>query len=266
MMATKLDGRRAADQMLKQLKIKVKKSRRPITLATILVGARYDSALYVRLKRRAAASVGILTEAHQLPATTTQKKLTALITSLNRRKNITGTLLQLPLPQHLDADVAVAAIDPKKDVDGFQPNNTIIVPPPVGAVLKLIALGKPKPHSLVVIVAQQSVFTERLALAVERDGHSAIIVEPHPRLREVTRAADIIVTALGIGPRLTAQDIAPGTIIVDVGIRQQGRKTIGDVHPTAWTKAKAISPVPGGVGPLTISCVLENTYQLATNK
>lgn len=262
-MALKLDGRRAADRMLAQLKIKVAKHRRPITLATILVGSRYDSALYVKLKRRAAASVGIKTEAHHLLSSATQPQLTRLIHSLNKKKGITGILLQLPLPKQLDADAAVAVIDPKKDVDGFQLNNNLVIPPPVGAVLKLIALGKSHPRSFCAIVAQQSVFTQRLALALERVGYAAAIVEPGKHTGRITSQADIIVTALGTGPQLSATDIKAGAVIVDVGIRQQGKKTVGDVHSSAWSKAKAISPVPGGVGPLTISCVLENTYQLA---
>lgn len=263
MMAARLDGRRAAELMLRQLKKRMVRRRRPITLATILVGSRYDSALYVKLKRRAAASTGIQTEAHHLTSSTSQEKLESLIRILNRRKNITGILLQLPLPSGLDADRAVAAILPGKDVDGFHPDNTLITPPPVGAVLKLIALGKPKPHSLAIIVAQQSVFTERLAKALEQSGFFAAVVEPHPKLPVVTAKADILVTALGAGPQLTSDAIKRGAIVVDVGIRKHGQKTIGDVHSSAWNKAKAISPVPGGVGPLTISCVLENTYQLA---
>lgn len=261
--ATKLDGRRAADRMLIQLKKKVAKHRRPITLATILVGARYDSALYVKLKRRAAAGVGIKTEAHHLSSSTTQKKLEQLIRSLNKRKNITGILLQLPLPKHLSADAAVTVIDPAKDVDGFQPGNPLVVPPPVGAVLKLIQVAKPRPRSFCVIVAQPSVFTERLAQALEAAGHVATVIEPHARLGQITAKADIIIPALGVGRQLLAADIKRGAIVVDVGIRQRGKKTIGDVHSSAWSKAKAISPVPGGVGPLTISCVLANTYQLA---
>ena len=263
MKAAKLDGRRAADRMLEQLQQKVARVRRPITLATILVGSRYDSTLYVKLKRRAATRVGIRTEAHHLPSTTTQKALETLIRSFNKRRAIQGILLQLPLPSHLDADQAVAVIDPRKDVDGFQPNNKHIVPPPVGAVLKLLALGKPKPKSFAVIVAQQSVFTERLAQALDGAGHFAAVVEPHRQMKDIIRLADIVITALGTGPRITARDIKPGAICVDVGIRQHGKKTVGDFHPSVWTKAKAISPVPGGVGPLTVSCVLENTYLLA---
>ncbi len=260
--AVRLDGRQAADRMLAQLKKKVDRTKRPITLATILVGTRYDSALYVKLKQRAAAKVGIRTEAHHLPASTTQSTLEKLIRKLNHRKTITGILLQLPLPKHLNADSAVAAIDQHKDVDGFQPNNSLVVPPPVEAVLKLIALGKSKPKSFAVIVAQQSVFTKQLAIALDHKGFTAAIVEPHRNMRSVTSKADIVISALGTGPRLTAHDLKYGTICIDVGIRQLGKKTVGDFASSAWTKAKAISPVPGGVGPLTISCVLENTYLL----
>lgn len=263
MKAIKLDGRRAADRMLALLTKKVARHRQPITLATILVGLRYDSALYVKLKRRAAARVGIHTEAHHLPSTTSQSSLNKLIRSLNKRKNIHGILLQLPLPKQLNADAAVAAIDPTKDVDGFQPNNTLVVPPPVGAVLKLIALGKPKSESFTVIIAQQSVFTERLAQALDRTGHFVAVVEPHRHMNNVIRKSDIVISALGTGPRITARDIKPGAICIDVGIRQQGKKTVGDFNPSVWLKAKAVSPVPGGVGPLTVACVLENTYLLA---
>ncbi len=264
MKVIKLDGRRAANRMLVRLKNKVRRSMRPITLATILVGSRYDSALYVRLKRRAAAGVGIRTEAHHLASTATQSTLEKLIKTLNRRPDINGILLQLPLPKRLSADLAVAAIDLHKDVDGFRPDNTLVVPPPVAAVLKLIALGQPRPNSFAVIVAQSSVFTERLAQALDRAGHFAAVIEPHRRLKDITTQADIVVTALGTGSRLTARDIKRGAICVDVGIRAHGKKTVGDISPSVWTKAKAVSPVPGGVGPLTISCVLENTYLLAT--
>lgn len=266
MSAIKLDGRRAADRMLVQLKKKIRRTREPITLATILVGSRYDSSLYVRLKRRAATRVGIKTEAHHLPATTKQASLTRLIRALNHRKNISGILLQLPLPSRLDADAAIRVIDPRKDVDGFHPRNAVVVPPPVAAVLRLINLGQPPRGSFAAIVAQPSVFTARLATELARHGFVPAVVEPHRNLNLVTTKADIVVTALGQGARLTARDVKRGAIIVDVGIRRHGKKTIGDVHPSAWKKAKAISPVPGGVGPLTVSCVLENTYQLAEHQ
>lgn len=266
MSATILDGRAAAERILEKLKIRVARSRHPITLVAIIVGNRFDSRLYVRLKRRAAAQVGIKTEIIQLPSTTTQAALERCIRRLNNQAKVHGILLQLPLPRGLDTDAAVAAIAQEKDVDGFQSDNAFVVPPPIGAVIRLIQLARPKSSSLAIILAQPSVFTVRLSRALEDQGYVAAHVEPTGTWAEVTRRADIVVTALGSGPRLRSTDIKRGAIIVDVGIRKQGKKTIGDVHPSAWKIASAISPVPGGVGPLTIACVLENTYHLATRK
>lgn len=266
MSAIRLDGRREADRLLRQLSSRLRRSRRPILLATVLVGSRYDSALYVRLKRQAAARVGIATEYHHLPGRVTQATLERRLRSLGRRRGVTGILLQLPLPAHLDADAAVAAIDPAKDVDGFHPANHRIVPPPVAAVLRLIALGRPAPSSFALIAAQPSVFTVRLLRELERRGHAAAVVEPNAPVGTVTRRADILVTALGRGPRLSAAAVKSGAVIVDVGIRKDGKSTVGDVARSAWRRAKAISPVPGGVGPLTIAYVLWNTYTLAKRR
>ncbi len=263
MSAIKLDGRRVADRMLEQLKKKVSASRKPITLAYVLVGNRFDSALYGKLKRQAAARVGIETEFYHLPSATSQKKLEQLIRVLNKRRQVSGILLQLPLPAQLNADSAVGVMDPHKDVDGFHLANTFVVSPPVAAVIKLISLGKPAKNSFVVIVAKQSIFTKDLALALEKLRYTVAIVETHPKLKEITTKADILITALGTGPQLTAKYIKNGAIVIDVGIRKHGKKAIGDIHVSAWNKAKAISPVPGGVGPLVIATALENTYHLA---
>lgn len=266
MSASILDGRAAADRILKKLQNSIARTRHPITLVAIIVGNRFDSRLYVRLKRRAAAQVGINTEIVQLPNTTTQAALERCIHRLNKRAKVHGILLQLPLPRTLNTDAAVAAIAPEKDVDGFRSDNTFVVPPPIGAVIRLIRLAHPKPSSVAVILAQPSVFTVRLSRALEEQGYCATHVEPHGAWAEATRRADIVITALGSGPRLRRTDIKRGASIIDVGIRKQGKKTVGDVHPSAWRVASAISPVPGGVGPLTIACVLENTYHLAIRK
>lgn len=266
MKATRLDGRRESERILRRLTLAVATHRRPITLATILVGSRYDSALYVRLKRQAAARVGIRTEYYHLPSSTSQVALERLIKRLNRRRAVDGILLQLPLPHHLDADAAVAGIALGKDVDGFHPGNNAVLPPPVAAVLRLVVLGRPRRASLAMVVAQPSVFADRLAKELERRSHDAVVVEPNAPVRALTSKADILITALGRGPVFQATDVKPGAIIVDVGIRKRGKHTVGDVHPSAWRKAKAISPVPGGVGPLTVAEVLWNTYQLARRR
>lgn len=263
MIAKRLDGRRESARLLRVLTKRVKRQHRRITLATILVGQRYDSALYVKLKRQAAASAGMRTEYHHLAPTTNQAALERLIGQLNRRSTIDGILLQLPLPSQLDVDRAIAVMRPSKDVDGFHPANTVVVPPPVAAVLRLVAMGRPARGAFACLVAQPSVFSDRLAVEMERIGYAVATVEPYRGFGAIVSRADIVVTALGTGRRLTARDIKRGAIVVDVGIRKHGKKTAGDVDQSVWTKAKAISPVPGGVGPLTVAYVLWNTYTLA---
>jgi methylenetetrahydrofolate dehydrogenase (NADP+)/methenyltetrahydrofolate cyclohydrolase len=263
MSAVRLNGTAEADRILRRLQAAVRRTRRPVTLATILVGSRYDSALYVKLKRQAASRVGIATEYHHLPETTSQRQLENIIRKLNRRSAIHGILLQLPLPRHLNADAAIAVMDPTKDVDGFHPANHYIVPPPIAAVKRLIALARPTRQSFAVILAQPSVFSRQLAQSLEHQGVMTVSLAPHRQQRLITAKADIIISALGTGQQLTARDIRAGAILIDVGIRKHGRKAIGDVGTSCWTTAKAISPVPGGVGPLTIAYVLKNTYQLS---
>ena len=258
-----LDGRAAADRLLQQLTKRVKQSRRRITLATIVVGQRYDSKLYVKLKVSAAKRVGIRTEQHRLPERTSQRTLETLIKRLNGKRSVNGILLQLPLPSHLSADHAVRTIDPRKDVDGFHPDTTGIDSPPVAAVLKLIALAHPKPGSRVVVLGRRSVLSQTLQARLSSRASSVDVVSARHRIPPSTKTADIIITILGRGPKLQPQHIKPGAIIIDVGIRHERRKTVGDVDPSVWTKAKAISPVPGGVGPLTVAYVLYNTFILS---
>lgn len=260
-----LDGRKESERILQRLKRTVRAYRRPITLATVVVGERYDSLLYVRLKRLAAARVGIRTEYIHLPASTSDAALQSVIVQLNRRRGIHGILLQLPLPPHLNADAAIAAMDPRKDVDGFHPKNTFVVSPPIAAVERLLRMAKAQASGRVLLIGKTSVFTSQLSARLTKLGYRCTIRRPR-QTNISSRTFDCIVTAVGTGAQLTAADIAPGAILIDVGIRKQGKKTVGDVGPSCWKKAAAISPVPGGVGPLTIAYVLVNTARLATQK
>lgn len=261
MAARLLDGRRESKKILAGLRRVIRARRLRPHLATIQVGRRPDATLYLRLKANAAATVGIRTEQHRLPATITQAALIRQIKKLNARKSITGILLQLPLPRRLDTDAVVAAIMPEKDVDGFTAAATV-VPPPVAAVLHLLSLSRPKKISRVVIIGKDSVFTRRLAKQLR--SHQVAIISPTRLDAPVVREADVIITAIGQGPRLRGQHVQPGVILIDVGIRKIGKKTVGDVEPSAQRKSKAFSPVPGGVGPLTVAFVLKNTVDLAT--
>ncbi len=254
-----LDGRKEADKILLNLRGTIKRRRLRLRLATIQVGSRPDATLYLRLKAAAAARIGIKTEQHRLPATVSQKKLQNVLVRLNNHRAITGILLQLPLPRHLNADAAVAAIDPEKDVDGFSPAAKVI-PPPIAGVLHLLALAKPKPSSRIVLLGKDSVFTTELARYLKR--YRVAIIDPRFQNSIDVKQADVIVTATGRGPRLTATQVKPGVIIIDVGIRHEGGRVVGDAHPSVYKKAKAYSPVPGGVGPLTIAFVLKNTVAL----
>lgn len=262
MIAKRLNGRAAADRLLAQLHRQLRRRRKSVRLATILVGERYDSALYVRLKVAAAQRVGLTTERHDLPHTTSTRRLEQLIQRLNRRSSVHGILLQLPLPPHLDADRAILAIHLDKDVDGFRPQNTLIVPPPVAAVLKLIQLGHPPRRCHVTILGKTTVYTRQLEDVFRRRGWTTMIASKN--WMSSTKKSDVIVTVLGRGPKLLGRQVKPGAIVVDVGIRHEHGKTVGDVDASVWSVAKAVSPVPGGVGPLTVAYVLINCYKLAT--
>lgn len=261
-MAKTLDGKKEADKILRRLQ-KLCAGRRPITLATIQVGQRADSSLYLKLKTAAARRIGMKTIAFLLPDPTSQARLAAVIRKLNRRKSVHGILLQLPLPKHLNANHAVGIISPKKDVDGFG-KKSMVPSPTIFAVLRLLQLAKPKKHSIVTILGRDSVFTEQLAELLARLHYRAFIVASRGDWSSHTKQADVVITVLGRGPRLQAKDIVRGAIIIDVGIRRRKGRTVGDVAPSVWGKAKAVSPVPGGVGPLTVAGVLWNTYQLAS--
>lgn len=262
MIAAKLDGRTESRRLLRLLAAKVRRSRQQhMTLATILVGRRYDSAMYVKLKRKAAAEVKIRTRPIQLPASVSSAKLRRVIQQLNRDRQVHGILLQLPLPKHLHTSTMVQYIHPDKDVDGFHPSNRRVVPPPVAAVEHFLTMAKRKNYTQVTILGKKSVFTEQLRDRFQPHGWYVHIVQSN--WAAYTRKSDIIITALGRGPRLLASQVKRGAVVIDVGIRKLDGRTVGDVDPGVWTKASAITPVPGGVGPLTVYYVLANTYQLA---
>lgn len=260
MAARILDGRREAKKILDALSVKVRRLPRQPLLVTLQVGRRPDATLYLRLKSQAAAKIGIAVEHHHLPASTTQNRLEKLITTLSRRRDVTGILLQLPLPQKLNTDRAIACISPSKDVDGFT-SHAKVLSPTIAGVLHLVALAQPPKISEVVILGHDSVFTT--ALANQFRQHHVAILSPKDIASPIVKRANIIITASGRGPRLTAKHIRPGAILIDVGIRRHSGKTVGDIETSAQRKSKAYSPVPGGVGPLTVAFVLKNTVSLA---
>jgi methylenetetrahydrofolate dehydrogenase (NADP+)/methenyltetrahydrofolate cyclohydrolase len=280
MTATLLDGKQLAKTMQAELGAEVIAFVRAFAvrpgLATVLVGERPDSQVYVRNKQDACARLGITSYPHTLPADVEQGHLLTLITELNRSPAVHGILVQLPLPKHIDESAVVDAVLPEKDVDGFGPVN-----------LGLLAAGRPRflactPHGVVqllqrnnipvagthvVIVGRSNIVGKPLALMLMQKGVDATVTVCHSRTRDVgalTRQADVIVMAIGQPGYLKADMVRPGAVVIDVGMNRVDNRWVGDADFAAVREvASAITPVPGGVGPMTITMLLYNTLQAA---
>ena len=253
---------------------------RPPCLATVLVGADPASEVYVRNKRQACERVGIRSRHHGLPADVAEVDLLRLIDRLNLDDGVDGILVQLPLPAHIDAQRVLLAVAPSKDVDCFHPEN-------VGRLVQ----GRPRflpctPHGVqqllvrndieiagrhVVVVGRSDIVGKPLAnmLLQKGAGADATVTVCHSRTRDLaatTRAADILVAAIGRPRFITADMVRPGAVVVDVGINRVDGRLCGDVDfETTSAVASHITPVPGGVGPLTISMLLKNTLAAGRN-
>jgi methylenetetrahydrofolate dehydrogenase (NADP+)/methenyltetrahydrofolate cyclohydrolase len=244
-------------------------------LATVLVGDDPASATYVRSKHKACAEAGIESIGHELPATTTQATLMALVAELNARRDVDGILVQLPLPKGLDSAAVVDAIDPDKDVDGLHPisqGRLVSGMPglrpctPLGVIRLLDSAGVELKGARAVVVGRSNLVGKPVAfLLLER--HATVTV-CHSRTRDLpgeVGAADVVVAAMGQPLFIQGAWIKPGATVIDVGTnRNAAGKLVGDVEfAVAATRAAAITPVPGGVGPMTIAMLLKNTVAAA---
>jgi methylenetetrahydrofolate dehydrogenase (NADP+)/methenyltetrahydrofolate cyclohydrolase len=251
--------------------------RRP-GLAVVMVGDNSASAVYVRNKRRACEKTGIVSIAHDLPATTTTEELLALIDRLNADPAIDGILVQLPLPAHVEAAAVLERVDPSKDVDGFHPYNigrlvqrTPLLRPctPYGIILMLERADLPIRGMNAVVVGQSNIVGRPMALELLMK--AATITVCHSATKDLAAhvgAAEILVAAMG-KPRFIPGDwIRPGAVVVDVGInRLDGGRLVGDVaFDEARERAGHITPVPGGVGPMTIAVLMKNTLEASTRR
>lgn len=282
MTAQILDGKKLAEQMRAELVPEIAHFSRQTGiipgLATVLVGENHPGRKYVEGKNRACAVAGIASFHHELPQTTTQDELLALIARLNADPAVHGILVQLPLPRHLNEDAIVDALHPLKDVDGFSPSS-----------LGLLAVGRPRflactPYGVlkilerhgiavagkhVVVIGRSNIVGRPLALMLGRKEVDATVTVCHSRTPDVgafTRLADIVVVAIGRANYLKADMVRPGAVVIDVGMNPAGtgKGWTGDVdYPGVSQVAGAITPVPGGVGPMTITMLLYNTLQAA---
>jgi len=288
MSARLIDGKAIAAQITQEVAAEVGELRtRGVVpgLAVILVGDDPASASYVRGKRKACEELGIRSETIHLPVQTTQSQLLATIASVCAAQWAHGLLVQLPLPGHLDEKAVIEAIPPAMDVDGFHPVNRgklvsgdeALVPcTPAGIQELLLRSGYDPEGRHVVIVGRSHIVGLPLAilLAQKRPGANATVTICHSRtknLAEITKAADILVAAIGRPAAIGAEMVKPGAVVIDVGVNRvedpcspKGYRLVGDVDFAAVSEiASAITPVPGGVGPMTIAMLMKNTIKAA---
>jgi methylenetetrahydrofolate dehydrogenase (NADP+)/methenyltetrahydrofolate cyclohydrolase len=290
MSAKIIDGKQIAIDIRAELKAEVEKlKQKGITpgLGVILVGADAASISYVTAKEKACSEIGIYSDDNRLGAETSEKDLLALVNKMNRDPKINGILVQLPLPKHIDEQKVLLAIDPAKDVDGFHPvsvgkmvvGQKAFLPCTPHAVLQLlIRSGIKLEGAEVVIVGRSNIVGKPLAnmLIQKSPTGNATVTVCHTRTKDVaahTKRADIVIAAAGRPNTITADMIKAGAVVIDVGInrvedatKKKGYRLIGDVDFEAVSKkAGLITPVPGGVGPMTITMLLYNTVESAKN-
>jgi methylenetetrahydrofolate dehydrogenase (NADP+)/methenyltetrahydrofolate cyclohydrolase len=268
-----MDGKALAERVRAEVKDAVASLGRPVGLATVLVGEDQASALYVRRKQEACAEVGIEPVHHELPAETSEDELLALVTALNADERVTGILVQLPLPEHMDEGRVISAIAPVKDVDGFHPVSaghllqgepTFVAATPAGIMEILRAYEIPLEGARAVVVGRSNIVGKPVALLLLAE--NATVTMCHSRTRDlpnVVLEADVVIAAVGRAAMVTREMVKPGAAVVDVGINRVEGKVVGDVADDVREVAGHVTPVPGGVGPMTIASLLRNTVRAA---
>ena len=278
MTAALIDGKAHAKALRDRIGQAVAQLARAPGLAVVLVGEDPASAVYVRAKGKACHEVGMASYEHRLPADTTQAALLALVAKLNADPQVDGILVQLPLPPQIDTNAVIAAIDPDKDVDGFHPFNAgrlasglpgFVPCTPLGCLMLLQDILGDLAGLDAIVIGRSNIVGKPMAQLLV--GASATVTIAHSRSRDLPalcRRADIIVAAVGRPEMIRGDWIKPGATVIDVGINRvdtgSGTKLVGDVaFDEAVAQAAHITPVPGGVGPMTIACLLQNTLTSA---
>lgn len=272
-MADIIDGKKISGDIKDELKDKVsrmKEQGQQVTLAVVLVGEDPASCVYVRNKKRACEYVGIRSLSYELPADTSEAELLELIEELNERKDVNGILVQLPLPKHLNEDKITRAINPIKDVDGFHPQNvgalSIGLPgfvscTPAGIIQLMKRSGIAMEGKHCVIVGRSNIVGKPMALLMLRENATVTVVHSKtPDLPKITSQADILIVAMGKRQFITSAYVKEGAVVIDVGMnRDEEGHLCGDVaYDDVAEHCSAITPVPGGVGPMTIAMLMHN--------
>lgn len=273
MTAQILDGKKLAQTLKEQLKEKVSSLPDAPTLAVIIVGSDPASEIYVRNKEKACQTIGIIPQTYKLPETASDQELLSLITKLNNTKEVNGILVQLPLPKHLNTQKILQTITPAKDVDGFHPVNVGLlqqknpegfIPCTPKGIIRLLKTTKQDLSGMnaVVIGRSQIVGLPVAQLLLNENCTVTITHSKTKNLSALCKSADILVAAIGKAEFITKEFIKPNAILIDVGINRTAEGIKGDInYQNAEETAAYITPVPGGVGPMTIAMLLENTYE-----
>jgi methylenetetrahydrofolate dehydrogenase (NADP+)/methenyltetrahydrofolate cyclohydrolase len=284
-MTVKIDGKVLADEIVQNVAKEVSafKLKYKVTpgLAVVLVGEDPASSVYVRNKIKRSEQAGLQSIAHYLPEETTQQQLDELIDQLNRDNSVHGILVQLPLPEHLSESRVIEAISPAKDVDGFHPENVgklvtgqqVLVPcTPLGCMIMLKRHITDLSGKHAVVIGRSNIVGKPIANLLLQSHCTVTIVHSRTQnIEDICRSADILVAAVGQPLIVKENWVKPGAVVIDVGINQISsagkRKLVGDVDYSAvFPKVSAITPVPGGVGPMTIACLMQNTLTAAQHQ
>lgn len=275
-MCRMIDGKKISGEIKKELRERVsemKEQGQERCLAVIQVGDDPASAVYVRNKKKACEYIGIRSLSYELPGETTEEELLDTIKELNNRKDVNGILVQLPLPGHIHEDRVLLAIDPEKDVDGFHPVNVgnlsigrpgYVSCTPAGVIQLLKRSGVEIEGKECVVLGRSNIVGKPMAMLLTRENGTVTVCHSRTRnLQEITRRADILVVAIGKPKFVTRDFVKDGAVVIDVGIhRNEEGKLCGDVDfDSVAPVASAITPVPGGVGPMTIAMLMANCVE-----
>lgn len=266
-----IDGKKIAEELRDEIKKKSRRSAMHPGFAAVLVGSDPASVLYVERKGQMARELGFYFKKVQLPASASLKKVITTLDALSADKTVHGIILQVPLPSHLALDEVSHHIDPLKDIDCFHPDNLArlflnkptVVPPTPEAVVRLIRSAGCRLEVSHVVVIGDGFFARQISAHCLNQG-AVVTLAPSKteKLSLLTRTADIVITAVGRPSFLTGAMIKKGAVVIDVGITKLGKKVVGDVDGASVSKkARAFSPVPGGVGPLTVAVLMENVLK-----
>lgn len=272
-MAERIDGKAVSAMVKDELKERVRTEGIEATLAVIQVGDDPASTVYVGNKKKACEYIGIRSLSFELPEETKEEELLDLVRELNEREDVNGILVQLPLPPHMDEDKVIQTISPKKDVDGFHPQSVgalsigqpgFVSCTPAGIIELLKRSGVDIDGKECVIVGRSNIVGKPMALLMLRENATVTVCHSHTKqLKEVAKRADILIVAIGKPKFITREYVKEGAVVIDVGIHRDAQnKLCGDVDfDDVEPVASAITPVPGGVGPMTIAMLMKNCVE-----